>query len=483
MSKFFDHMAEYLNSYSSRSEEELCELSEIKRYLEVYSGDEQFRMMVNSDSITLRKSAELAGVHIDVSGLLPIFHPSYFNEKVSVDDARWPLAVKWQKYISELVEMRQRIVVVADTDGRSEKFDRWRLRQIRRVAYDLGLAGQGIVHPPIAFELSSGCSVGCWFCGISADKFKGHFSLAGDGTAFWTGILAAAKSVLGEGLNSSFLYWATDPLDNPDYLGFLDEFYKVCGVYPQTTTAIPLRNKDLTLGVLDRWRIGQATPNRFSIINSKVLRKVHENFSPRSLLTVELVLQHFGNATNSKTNAGRTFVSTQAGGTPNTRKSHISEGSIACVSGFLVNLVERTVRLVSPCMPSDKYPNGYIVFDSKEFQTPTDLELIMRDMIDEYMPLEIAKHKPMALSENYRYHYNGGSFVLETPSTKITSTAVDSFAPFLTGEGATAMSVLRQAVEQGQNVFAVVDAIEKSREAGLIDMVFSRSPSVSAISA
>ena len=45
----------------------------------------------------------------------------------------------------------------------------------------------------------------------------------------------------------------------------------------------------------------------------------------------------------------------------------VPQGSIACVSGFLINLVERTLKLISPCYTTREYPYGYRVFAEASF--------------------------------------------------------------------------------------------------------------------
>jgi hypothetical protein len=288
---------------------------------------------------------------------------------------------------------------------------------------------------------------------------------------FWRGLLRASGDVLGDGVKNGFLYWATDPLDNPDYLEFLDLFHEEMGTYPQTTTAIPLRHLDKTKGVIERWSRGQHAPNRFSILNTKILRQVHETFSARELLNVELVLQNFGNLNNAKSNAGRTFEATRAGGTLNTRRSKVGDGTIACVTGFLVNIVERTIRLVSPCMPSERWPDGFIVFSQATFTDVEDYKKKILHMVEENMQIDIKKTDRLRFSENFRYHFDGKSFVLETSSTKIESSAVDLFAPHVDPEGTLSTTILQRAISEGKNMFAVVDAIGKSRDAGLIEVV------------
>ena len=42
-------------------------------------------------------------------------------------------------------------------------------------------------------------------------------------------------------------------------------------------------------------------------------------------------------------------------------------GSIACVSGFLINLLDRSVKLISPCTDLKRWPLGYAVYKEAAF--------------------------------------------------------------------------------------------------------------------
>src|SRR6266516_439208 len=42
-----------------------------------------------------------------------------------------------------------------------------------------------IVHAPVAFELSKGCTVGCWFCGVAATKFEHTWRYTDENGRLW----------------------------------------------------------------------------------------------------------------------------------------------------------------------------------------------------------------------------------------------------------------------------------------------------------
>ncbi len=84
-----------------------------------------------------------------------------------------------------------------------------------------------------------------------------------------------------------------------------------------------------------------------------------------------------------KSNAGRArkFAHKRAGELVTEQQS----STIACVSGFLFNMVDSSVRLISPCNASERWPLGYWVLASGEFGSAGELRDLLRSMIDEHV--------------------------------------------------------------------------------------------------
>ena len=72
-----------------------------------------------------------------------------------------------------------------------------------------------LVHAPFTIELTEGCSVGCWFCALSPDSLKNTYSHQSHQEE-WIRFIQIMKSFLGDAIKSTFLYWATEPFDNPE---------------------------------------------------------------------------------------------------------------------------------------------------------------------------------------------------------------------------------------------------------------------------
>ena len=191
--------------------------------------------------------------------------------------------------------------------------------------------------------------------------------------------------VYGISARSAFLYWATDPLDNPDYEHFLTDFYDVFGVCPQTTTAQGQKDIERTRRVM-RARPFAGLARRPVLDHRAELavpraRGVH----PRGTAAggVRAAEQGVGRraAGCCKSNAGRArkFAKKRSSELVSEEQS----STIACVSGFLFNMVDRTVKLISPCNASDRWPLGYWVIAQGTFDTADELRDLMRSMIDE----------------------------------------------------------------------------------------------------
>ena len=232
-----------------------------------------------------------------------------------------------------------------------------------RTLSQLGYAkAHGIVHPLAAFELSKGCSVGCWFCGVSAPKLGDIFTYTDANRGLWRDVCRVWREEIGPAATQSFLYWASDPLDNPDYEKFACDYHDLCGSFPQTTTAIPLRDVARTKRLLKLSAERGCLLDRFSVLTPKILRRVHEEFTAEELAFVELVMQ-IRKETASKAVAGRALERALK----TMDESEIETSTIACISGFLINMVEGTIKLISPRPASSEYPLGYRVYGEGTF--------------------------------------------------------------------------------------------------------------------
>ena len=82
---------------------------------------------------------------------------------------------------------------------------------------------------------------------------------------------ARAHAIVGDAAGRGLCYYATEPLDNPDYECFLVDFHAEFGRVPQTTTAAATRDIERTRRLL-RW--GQQTFER--VLRRMIERYMHE---------------------------------------------------------------------------------------------------------------------------------------------------------------------------------------------------------------
>lgn len=322
----------------------------------------------------------------------------------------------------------------------------WRQRQLERNKFENGAYDESIIHTMLAIELTDGCTVGCWFCGVGATKFVEAWPYA-ENADDWRAILGHLYDTVGEAGRWGFLYWATDPLDNPDYEQFASDFADVFGLFPQTTTAQPQKHIERLRALLPMSEARGCRVNRFSIQTERQLRAVYAAFTPDEMQHVEIVSQ-MKDATVAKANTGQfrqraaenedlkarerdklaasirrsaVKAGTACADTPEATEAAdtdepplVEPGTIACVSGFLINMMRKTIKLISPCRASERWPLGYIVFDEATFETPADLNAAIEDMIERHMGTVLEEDTLVRFHPMLTYTPTDDGFTLST---------------------------------------------------------------------
>ena len=269
-------------------------------------------------------------------------------------------------------------------------FRAWRERQLNRCWAELGSRNGAIIHVPITFELDLGCSVGCPFCGVMAGELQ-KVSRYEEDAALWKGILSFAKETIGDAAGQATCYYATEPLDNPDYEKFTDAFFEILGHVPQLTSAASMRKPERTRKYLFEALKKERRVHRFSVLSLDILHKIHETFTPEELLCVELLPQFTDAPHNLFANAGRARKNDDL---------HVEKGegnTIACISGFIVNIAERSVRLITPCGASEAHPTGEMIVAKEFFSDLDGFKHVLVSLIDRYMQEEFPKDQPLRL--------------------------------------------------------------------------------------
>lgn len=387
------------------------DVAHTKRFLERWVADPKYRDAYHADPAAAIASL---GLELTPDQLLPLIDNAAATELTRQLAAGTALAppvsvLRYRAFVEE--KFAHRAQVRRESESSNPRMAAWRARQLNRCRGELGLARtDAIVHAPAAFELTKGCTVGCWFCGVAAPKFDHWWPYTPENGELWRGCLSSLRDSIGDCVRQGFLYWATDPLDNPDYERFLVDFHAVTGRCPQTTTALGQKDIERTRRLLRLAHSLGSSVDRFSIIALNSLSRIHEALTPEELLRVECVPQNKEAADHyRKSNAGRArrFTEKRKGELVSEEQS----STIACVSGFLFNMTEKSVQLVSPCNADENWPLGYWVYERGAFETPEDLRELIDGMIERHMRPALRLSDTVRLRRDVQLSVEGGELL------------------------------------------------------------------------
>jgi radical SAM family RiPP maturation amino acid epimerase len=405
----------------------------VKRFLELWTSGPAFKAEVLKDPQgTMRRY----GLDVDPEDIRALWDWDYSAKAAAENIPATPSVKQYREFIDE--KMRWRDLVRAECSPAEHRFKTWRERQIKRNMLEIGVDQDSkMIHTPLAFELAYGCSMKCWFCALNAPPLQAVFEHTPGNRELFRAILAVMRDIAGPAAKWGCSYWATEPLDNPDYEKFCMDFYDMLGVYPQTTTADPLRSPARIRRILADSRPRGCMVNRFSIMTLKILEGVHREFTPDELQWVELILQNTEadpvkavsgrftelNKTNPKL-AEREKAKILAAikeqnknFTGDLASINISlPGTTSCMTGFRINMVRKTVELISPCNACEKWPNGYIVFETGTFETADDFRTLANGMVERVMLTAIPADRRLRFGRVLKYSNVPNGFQVESIS-------------------------------------------------------------------
>ncbi len=395
---------------SEPTAQELKQIAEIKRFSERWSADAEFRQQM---LIAPARTIEQYGLSVDANETRFIWDHENWQKHEGKNGLFSPIL---KRILAIMSQEQQSFFEHKEKNknlGSDPRVRAWRLRQIERVNSQLP---RGNFSPngqiPVCFELSKGCSVGCWFCLVDAPRFSGIFPYTPENAQLWRQVLELIKAKLGAIASQGFCYWATDPLDNPNYEQFCLDFRDILGIFPSTTTAKPLKDSQRTRSLLE---LSQAKGNnalRFSILSLKMLNEVHREFSAEELTFVHLELRNKEAAKPDKVNAGRARKRRKRN--PAISNQFVENTAGSCVSGFLFNMVDGSVKLISSCLPDDRWPLGYRLHDEGFFSNIEELDQLLEKMIATHMPLNVTPDRQIRFRQDLKYEAHEDGFQLST---------------------------------------------------------------------
>lgn len=463
----------YTRRFTSRTPDELRTIAHVKRFLELITMDREFRQSLKDNPLEAKSIVRVRGLSIDPTELVYVRRDGIYFPAKQDDASQLPLLVMWRDWIRDMLAFRGLARENGYSDVAGTRFNSWRRRQVERVFSEFGpLKGDGIVHPVFCFELSKGCSMGCWFCAFGAEPLKGVFERTPENTRLWREILQVAVDLFGTAAQTGFCYGGTEPHDNPHYLDFIEDFREIVGVLPQTTSAAPVKDLQWTRRLIEMQRQPPAKPSRFSILSLSVLRRLHEAFTPEELLRFELLPQN-KESISGKSRAGRILKKAYDPETEH-RGLRIADqaSSIACVTGFQLNMVDRTIELVSPCTASDRWPLGYRVHMSGTFVDARDFGDFIERAIADHMPVAPPEDRRITFRKDLRAGPTENGFTVRSAFRAHTCKGGPHirFLGWLVAQGGrTPGQVLNILAEHGADILAARATLQDLFDKGLLE--------------
>jgi radical SAM family RiPP maturation amino acid epimerase len=421
-------------------------LCHFKRFVERWKADDGFRRRLRTEPDQALAQHGLE-VEADVASACADLDLITVTTASNVDETGFPETLREYRRL-EQYRRAARHWTRQNWIPANPRFRAWRERQIARSYSELGRSvADELDFGTANYELSQGCSVGCWFCGLSAPRLADIFLHTSENARLWREVVEVMLEICGpQSAQSHILYWATDPLDNPDFEEFWLDFRAVVGVLPHTTTALPLKNANRTRAFLDLRRRYGGFMDRFSILSLKILDRLHAEFDAEELSHVQCSLVN-SQAVLPKANAGR--FRDRALSQPailqheadkfraipmrdNLQSTDLLGSTICCQAGFSLNMVRRHVRLISPCRANDRWPDGTVVHGQASFRDAKELRKVILELIDHHMTNEVGPRSRVRFRTDLRYESLPKGFQLSSHlRRRLTFTDDNDLTPYV----------------------------------------------------
>lgn len=376
------------------SDRDICIIAAAKRVFEWWT-----------ESSTFRESFSRQELESEIGVLAPEAYPlagtaigNSYGQEIEPD-----LRTAFLEHLTYLSSPK----IIGDQGINCEAFQRW--REAKRglcLASATEEARRALSMVPFAFELGDGCSVGCYFCSVSAGGLKGHYVASKENLATFREILLVCQSLVGDALEHCPMYWATDPFDNPDYEEFAEVFCKVTGSDPPFCSALGTKNLHRTRQYLSSQHSRSLGRVRLSILSRKHLKFLYSEFSPTDLLSVDVapvgrssrlpkvvsgrfrtLFLHNANVQATELSSRQIIRGSDHGLLRAFEHWTLGESN-SCLLGYRINFLNGKVSLCSPIQASEEFPNGEVIHASTLLEVGQDLSRELRRMIEIDPPLE-----------------------------------------------------------------------------------------------
>lgn len=371
-----------------------------KRVMEWYISDPEFRKSMEKEIPQLLFKLELSEKADLIREAIKTILQGRFQSREAMENPFVREYTLRNQHVSELLEKRMgREFFAADAIWQYSNVVRNRCRTENRMIR----MHSNIYYYPVCFELSSGCRVQCPFCGFAAEPWSGDFRYTKENALLWRDVLEITKELLGKAAGAAPCYFATEPLDNPDYESFLKDIKEVFGSVPQTTTAVaekaPKRIRAL-ICLLGEEELREKNALRFSIRNLGQFHRIMELYTPEELEHIEL-LHNNPESVYQYSDSGRTAES----------HSLISEGkrlrySISCLAGIRVNMERGTISFLEPEQPDADYPLGIRTRETISFHDAGTYRKGVIRLFQSYAFGELPYYVPVQLNRNIRVEHS-----------------------------------------------------------------------------
>ena len=439
----------YAHTFADFSPDDVRVTAEVKRFFECHEGDRDFRAAVEAGGkftgqqrrmlkdvgVTFEPEAmELLWLQPDLFERFPLLVARHASFEDAPSDFHALLApyrelrlwLRWRHRIDR-GGMIQKLRASAMTTL-SPEYTAWRFRRVAAVRNELGSFGWALDHPCHAVEMAVGCSVRCGFCAFDAGKLQTVFDFSRPENRERVRAVATGMGrVLGWPAGHGMLYWSTEPHDNPHYVKLLAFWEELTGAMLCTATA--RAGVDWVRELIGYYSTGPVPWPRISVLSRGMMRRLHATFSPMELRDTQMLMQQKDSeAHRAKVPGGRERMLRQLVDADDLRDVDFEnlpegfeppQGSIACISGTLVNMVHRTVKLISPCYTTMQYRYGYRVFDETTFDDgPEGFEAALERIVGRSMVARPYPEMPMRWRDDLKAVPQPDGFTLLSPTTR-----------------------------------------------------------------